>query len=70
MQRARNDAIPLTGAAGLSSAVSARFAAVLWKPLASWLLFTSLLSDSLHAAAAAAAPPAAIMYYETTTVSP
>jgi hypothetical protein len=59
MQRARNDAILLTGAAGLSSAVSARFAAVLWKPLASWLLFTSLLSDSLDVAAAAAAAAAA-----------
>lgn len=38
----------LTGAAGLSSAVSGRFAATRWKPLSSWLLVTSMLSDSLQ----------------------
>lgn len=37
----------LTGAAGLSSAVSGRLAATRWKPLNSWLLVTSLLSVSL-----------------------
>lgn len=45
----------LTGAAGLSSAVSGRLTATRWKPLSSWLLVTSLLSVSLNSADAAAA---------------